>query len=374
MKEFPMSNVPRSLPRPRALTVVLSLALALVAGACSLLGLGGRPAPGMLTGRVLDTGGNPVANASVRVPNGPSATTDGTGGFRLTNVRSGRVRVDFTAGGFAETMKVYPVLAGRETRQDVALARESTVAFNAGSPGHLALPGGGGVFIPANALVRRDGQPATGTVTARVAFIDPRDPDQIVAAPGDLAVGTGAQRVPLTSGGMVRVTVTDATGAGLELASGRTAEIRLPANLVRRTGKDREDRPDSVPVTGVYLFNTTAGQWQWVDTASVASGSNFVSGQTPSLGAWINLDKPEVRTCVDVRVTNPGGAPRANTYVILFGVDYNGYTQAYTDADGRARLLARRSSTVRLNSGGKTTVVGTPAVETPCVDAGTLSF
>jgi hypothetical protein len=357
--------------------------LLLVSGGCGTGMIPGRGvnATGSIAGRVLDAGGNPVANASVRLVNGGATQTDGSGSFALS-ARAGDRIVTVGAAGFAETLRPYPVSRGQETRGDVILIPQAaSVSFQAESGGTVPLPFGGNVLIQGASLVRSDGQPATGTVRARAAFIDPRDPRQLLGSPGALAVGDGANRTPLVSGGMVRVEVTDAAGMRLDLASGATAEVRLAADLVTRTqppfpGTDTATavQPDTVLPTGLYMFNITTRQWEWVDTLQAPPGSNFLAAQAPAVNVWWNYDKEASRSCLDVRVQGPGGAPRANTHVIVFGVDYNGLTQGYTDASGRVSLLARRSSQVLINSGPQSIVRSTSGAAEPCLDAGTITY
>lgn len=359
---------------------VVAVAAALL-GACASGGPGGFFL-GTVSGRVVDVGGAPVANAAVRAENGPGTVTDGNGEFRLAGLPAGQqARVNFSAPDFAATTKVFPVLPGQDTRQDgiILVSQGAPVTFDTRSDATLALPAGGRVRIPANSLVRANGQPASGMAVARVAVIDPRDFAQVAAGPGELTIGSGAQQRPLTSGGMVRVQLTDAgTGEALDLAPGQRAAIDMPRSLVTRTqwpvmgGRDFKFPPDTVPASSIYLFDLNTGAWRWVDTLATTPGSNFVTGYTPTLGPWINLDKPEMRTCVDIQVLKADGTPNVNVYVVSFGVDYNGYTHAFTNGSGRARLLARRSSTVLVASSGKQKVVNTPGVETPCVNAGTL--
>ncbi|WP_420127965.1 carboxypeptidase-like regulatory domain-containing protein [Longimicrobium sp.] len=371
----------------RTFRVVLPCATALAAAAACASGMSGGSGvwvPGSVSGRVVDVAGSPIANAAVRASGGAATVTDGNGEFRLPGLPAGqRARVNVSAANFAETTKVFPVVAGRDTRQDaiVLISQGAPVRFDARAGTTLSLAMGGQVRIPANALVRANGQPAAGMAVAQVATIDPRDFGQLAGGPGELSVGSGAQQRPLVSGGMLRVQLTDeGTGERLDLAPGQRAEIQLPADMVTRDSwpilgerdQGRNIESDTVPVTAIYLFDLNVGEWRWIDTLTATPGSNFVTGFTPTLGPWINLDKPAVRTCVQVQVLQTGGAPRPNVLVAAFGVDYNGYTQGYTDDAGRATLLARRNSLVLVTSGGKQQTVVTPGVETPCVDAGTL--
>jgi hypothetical protein len=286
--------------------------------------------------------------------------------------------VTFAAQGFASTLQLFPVVSGRVTRKDVFLLRQSTSQLSADAGGTISLPSGVQVVVPAGALVKANGQPATGTVTVRAATIDPRNPAELLAAPGELAINGPGGRQPLVSGGMVKVDLADAQGERLDLAPGRTAEVRMPARRVTRTGTPvGEQRGDSLSAmaTTLYLFNTETRQWERVDTLQFTPGDNFLASKTPTLGPWLNFDKPEMRACLVVRVQTPSGQPRAQTHVIALGVDYNGFNSGMTGDDGRAELMVLRNAIARVNAGSATTPpIPTPGAAIPCGNAGTLTF
>jgi hypothetical protein len=152
----------------------------------------------------------------------------------------------------------------------------------------------------------------------------------------------------------------------------------MPARRVTRTGTPvGEQRGDSLSAmaTTLYLFNTETRQWERVDTLQFTPGDNFLASKTPTLGPWLNFDKPEMRACLVVRVQTPSGQPRAQTHVIALGVDYNGFNSGMTGDDGRAELMVLRNAIARVNAGSATTPpIPTPGAAIPCGNAGTLTF
>ncbi|HEU0015943.1 MAG TPA: carboxypeptidase-like regulatory domain-containing protein [Longimicrobium sp.] len=364
--------------RHRTLGGFLPFFVVALLGACSTarlpaldeaLGVGTPGEAGGLGGRVLDTAGRPIAGAQVRIAGGPGTTTGTAGEYRFPAVRpSPRLALSASADGHAAVVEHAAVSPAWETRHDVVLAPLDSAAFTAEQGATLSLPGGGSVTIQPNTLLRRDGRPAAGAVRALWAFLDPRDDARLIAGPGDLTLDTGAGAMPLVSGGMLRLELTDARGHPLELDGGRPAELRVPAELSRRPGP----RADSLPATGLYRFDDATGRWVWVRGLRMDAARRQLTVPLTGLREWVGLNRPELATCVEVVVRTAAGLTRPNTAVDAFGADYNGHTRGHTDASGRVRLLARQNATVRISAEGRSVTVATSAAATPCADAGVL--
>ena len=89
-----------------------------------------KPRGRELAGTVVDADQKPVANATVTVAGGPSATTGADGSFKLAGVATGNLVVEIKADGF--TTRTIPVLAA--TTRAVAAGRARQAA-GAGWPG-----------------------------------------------------------------------------------------------------------------------------------------------------------------------------------------------------------------------------------------------
>jgi hypothetical protein len=78
--------------------------------------------PGLITGRVVETGGNPVANARVFFVSAPqalfdiAALTDQNGGFSLAAPAPGAYTIEFAADGF-ENKRADVSIAGSEVKE-----------------------------------------------------------------------------------------------------------------------------------------------------------------------------------------------------------------------------------------------------------------
>lgn len=86
---------------------------------------------GAITGTIKDADGNAVANATVTLSNGMSATTDASGYFELTGVPSGSYTMNVTKDGFKTISQTISVVAG----QTVALETMSLVSNASSSDG-----------------------------------------------------------------------------------------------------------------------------------------------------------------------------------------------------------------------------------------------
>ena len=306
---------------------ILLIALALAAcGGGGSAGLGDAPTV-VAEGLVVDDQGVPLASASVTVVSSSTATgtdtrvtTDSEGRFRLT-LDAGTpavIRVDKT--GYAPGFRA----AGDTGRNGVVASRvvmlpvASTQTFDPTQEAVLRVPGSTSrVTLPANALVRTDGQPLSGEVTVS---LTPVDPSVDVARMPGLMVDAGSGE-PIESLGALGVTFTDASGAPLNLASGQSATLRIAA-----TPAPGATLPATFPL---YHLNERTGQWEQEGQATLktdeASGQSYYEG-TASHFSWWNADQVITRTTLNIGVTTSGLACTVppGMHVMAQGLDYNG--------------------------------------------------
>jgi len=95
--------------------------LVVASGAALTVNFTLQPGPGAVTGRVLDTSGNPIAGASVFFSNGSpavvaaTATTDATGTYTIAALTAGTYSVTASATGFGSSAPVSVVIVGGTT-------------------------------------------------------------------------------------------------------------------------------------------------------------------------------------------------------------------------------------------------------------------
>ncbi|HEX6037086.1 carboxypeptidase-like regulatory domain-containing protein [Longimicrobium sp.] len=313
---------------PGPVATMLAMLVVLVLAACVPGGIGPQ-APGggreaVVSGLVRSIQGGPVAGADVRVAGGGSARTDAEGRFSITGVRPHeRAAVWVTSDSFATAATAYPVRAGYETVVYVDLIPAAPPQrLDASRGGRMPVGSGGSLQIEPGSLVDASGRPAQGTVLVRATYIDPADPLHVQAAPGNyMAVDDRGGMRLLRTYGMVDITATDASGARLSLAPGRTATL---------------DWPDAGGAGGALYRLVDTGDWRYE-----SQGPRLV----PSLGVW-NYDTDRTYVCLQVQVTPAA----AGVVVRAHGTGYS--TQGTTDKDGRVTLAVEPNATVILRVPG----------------------
>lgn len=330
---------------------LLTLLLITTLVAC---GGGGGSGPGaqgpaltvQATGTVLDDQGVPVAGAAVSVVSGSSVadtstrvTTDSTGAFALTLDAATPAVLRVDKAGFASTLRAAdsPLSNAAVATRVMLLPVAVTLGFDAAQAAVLRVPGSvARVDLSANSLVRGDGQALVGTASVALTPIDPSA--DVARMPGLMV--DAASGVPIESLGALAVTFTDGSGAPLNLASGRSATIRIPA-----TPAAGATLPATYPL---YHLNETTGRWMQEGTATLqtdlVSGASYYEGTVSHFSVW-NADLAVTRSNVDLGSTLGGLACTvpAGLRVQAVGIDYNGATQP----DGN-NFFVRASSQVRL--------------------------
>ena len=299
-----------------------------------------------LQGTVVDDRGIAISGATVKVLSGlaklagsdvVSTGTDGSFAFTLDAVTPAVVRIE--KAGFVPMIRAAG--AARNNAQFAALVMllpvASTQSFDPTQGAVLRVPGSSArVELAANSLVRGDGQPPSGTAVASVTPIDPSR--NISDMPGLMVDATSG--TPIESLGALAVNFSDAAGAPLNLASGQTATIRIPA-----TPAAGVVLPASFPL---YYLNEATGVWTQEGTAllrsDAATGGQYYEGTVSHFSFW-NADQIYERATIDLAATVGGVACSvpAGLSVQAIGLDYNGISSP--EATG---FFGRASSQVRL--------------------------
>lgn len=294
------------------------------------------------TGTVVDDQGVPLAGATVKVlaSGTGSVTTDSTGAFALTLDAQTPAVLRVEKAGFTSTVRATAsgVSNANVATRVVMLPVAVTLSFDAAQAAVLRVPGSAArVDLAANSLVRQDGQPLSGAASVALTPIDPSA--DVGQMPGLMVDATSG--VPIESLGALAVNFTDASGAPLNLASGQSATIRIPA-----TPAAGATLPATYPL---YHLNETTGRWVQEGTATlqtdVVSGAQYYEGTVSHFSVW-NADLAITRSSVDLASTQGGTACTvpAGLRVQAVGIDYNGATQPdsgnfFVRASSRVRLL-----------------------------------
>ncbi len=311
------------------------------------------PALGSLSGRAIDAA-SAAGIAGVRVSvGGQSTTTDSTGAFNLSGVSANsRASVVFSAPTHTETVRIASISAAATTNvqarmlrvgasADVAVATGGTVTMT-GSPAQ--------VVLPANGVQRTDGTVPTGNMRVSITPIDPSSDTSVM--PGDFTTVVSSVPAPIESFGALGVTLADSAGAALNLATGRTATIRIPVAT----------RNPTVPATiPLFFFDNASGRWVQEGTATLAGtgATRYYEGTVTHFSTW-NADQVYNTVRYSGCLADANGARIAGAQVQADGVDYSGTSSATTDAGGNFSIAMRRDSQatlVGLNNGLLTNTV-----------------
>jgi uncharacterized protein YfaP (DUF2135 family) len=302
-----------------------------------------------IAGKAVDgTTGLPLAGVTVRVGTA-SATTAADGSFTLAGLAPApRAPVVFAATGYAENGRIADLVGDATTDVQARLLPVATTGTVAVATGGTVDSGTARVVLPANGVQRADGSLPTGDIAVQLTPINSALDPQLM--PGDFRTGTaGGNTAPIESFGALNVTLTDSAGAALNLRTGQTATIRIPAVSRGR------NPPTTIPL---YYYNTATGLWQEEGSATlVGTGSSaYYEGTVSHFSTW-NAD--QVYNTVFVRgcVRDAAGGVVGNAYVGSDGIDYVGTSYAYTDASGNFSLPIRAESQAAITAvaGGRLT-------------------
>lgn len=385
---FPASSLgssvaPRRTPPGRFLSqLTLGLALTgLVACSSESGGSGGsggtqsRAAATAIFGVVKDSAGAPIAGATVRV-GGASARSDDAGKFQMA-ASAGPAVVRVEAAGFAHASERVEVHGGHASAVDVRLLRETPpVDLDASAGGTVEGPRGATLEAPPGAFVDPSGNVVSGVVKVSLTPLDPGDPAQLAAAPGDFSArSAGGSVVMLESFGMMDIVVRQGDTA-LNIAPGKAVKVRIPAPATGPT-------PETMPL---WSFDLATSQWVEEGTVTLDPATRTYQAELPHLSFW-NADLPLEATCITGLVKDTSGAPLPGAKVTGRGVDYTGSSDATAGLDGRFYLALRRSSGVdvlamhkegggqerRVTSGDQGTAVPPTPGDPRCLDVGEWS-
>lgn len=317
---------------------------------------------GSVVGKVSDNNTG-AGVAGVAVTDGTVSTTSAADGtYTLANSTAAANKVvSFSKASYAAGSKVATVTASGTTRVDVALlpVAYTTAITSQATAQTLSVPGSAGqVQLPINGLVTAAGGVPSGNITANLTPIDPSSNPQLM--PGNYTTSAGGV---IESFGAMEITFTDAVGSALNLASGKSATIRIPLADSSTTP------PNTMPA---FYYNAATGKWVQEGTLTLGgtAPNQYYEGVVTHFSYW-NADQVYNTTCISGKVVNADGSPHANAKVEAQGRDYIGTSEAWTAADGTFSLNVKSSSTVIItastsNSLSQSEVVTTGAAGAVC--------
>lgn len=288
--------------------------------------------------------GNLVDNATVTIAGRSVDTTAGQ--FTLNNLpNTGDLIVEVRKDGFVATSRKASFAPGATatTIEMLMLPVTQSTQFSASNLANgitlVESNTSASVFLPAGSLI----DPATGATPTVdvVANLTPINPAANVnAMPGDYtAIDTQGVEHVIESFGALSATFNDVSGNELNLAPNTLATVRIPVSSRNNTV------PQSIPL---YYFDVSRGLWIQEGIATLDASGNFYEGTVSHFTVWnadILYDSITITGCIE----NAAGNKVANASVVLEGQDYNGSSQAYTNAQGVFNIQAKRNGVSLLN-------------------------
>lgn len=292
-----------------------------------------------LLGFVMDTNGSPLAG--VKVGSGTAVTTtDASGAFALANIEvvKGRTVVDFKKDGYFDVVRSFTE-ADKDKWEVVMVSRSNSAITDNSTYASvdnqtLSTTDGMQVKLPADAYKNAEtGKDYTGVVKTEMLYLDPDDDNFATMMPGgDLAaVDADNKTVQLVSYGMTKVEMTDNSGNKLQLKDGKEAELTFP---IPESLKD--NTPNQIPL---WSFNESTGLWEEEGLATLQNG---VYVGTVKHFSWVNLDWPESRVTVIIKVKTKKGT------LVPWTVVHVGQTTCTTNSQGEAQCYIPENTDVKI--------------------------
>ena len=296
-----------------------------------------------LTG-IVENYGMPIKGVSVLSGDQVLATTDANGVFTLNQVpnKDGRTVLKFKKAGYTDIVRAMPkvdndvwhvqMIADGNTRSASFNASEggevkvTRTVYNNGQAKEIEMK----VELP-NGYKDSKGNPYTGEVNAKMAYISPDDNNFSEAMPGgDLAaVRTNGSDAQLISYGMTGVELTDANGNALNLADGQEATVSFP---IPASMEASAATLDEIPL---WSFDEEKGIW--VEEGVAKKEGNAYVGKVKHF-SWWNLDYPESRATLKIKAVDSKGRKLQNVELNVDGqrtwyTNLEGYAEGFVPSD-----------------------------------------
>lgn len=276
------------------------------------------------SGLILDTSGNPVANASVQIGSS-TAQTNPSGLFSINGatVKERFAHVKVTKTGFINGSRVLVPTTSDNRVNIMLIPNTPTATVTSGANSEVSLPNGTKVKFD-GAFKDAAGNPYSGSVQVGLYHLKPSDTYLNETMPGSLlASNSNGEAKVLETYGMLHVELTGSGGQKLNLANGHTAEVTFEIDASQLGSS-----PATIPL---WSFDEENGIWKEEGTATRV-GNKYVGNV--SHFSWWNCDAPFAQCNLTVTVNNSANQPISNlsVYIIRPGQTYG--TSGMTNSAG----------------------------------------
>lgn len=305
-----------------------------------------NPITANLQGVVVDENGAPTVGALVIVGT-KTATTTANGFFRIKDAaldKSASV-VKIEKAGYFVGYRTFMATAGSNHVKIKLVKKQLIGTVNSVSGGAATLANGAKITLQANGIIKKAGDAYTGDVQVYAAYIDPTAADIAETIPGSfMADDKDNKRVLLKSYGMLGVELESASGEKLQIAPGKTAELKTPIPTTLWASS-----PATIPL---WYVDEQTGIWK--EQGSATKEGNFYVGNVTHFSFW-NCDVPMNAVTLSLKLVTPSGLPIVNQSCFIQSANYgNGF--GYTNGNGIASGLVPANDNLTLNVMGHCSV------------------
>ncbi|WP_312075017.1 carboxypeptidase-like regulatory domain-containing protein [Chryseobacterium sp.] len=277
-------------------------------------------------GTVLDTSGNPVSGANIKV--GTSSTqTDSKGNFIIKNasVKQNFAFIQVEKAGFIQASKTIVPTSGINRVNLMMIPATTTSVVATGATSTVSLNNGTKVKFDGS-FKDLSGNVYSGNVNVSLYHLLPSNKYLTEIMPGSfLANSSNGNAQVLETYGMIHVELTGNSGQKLQIANGHTAEITMAI--------DPSQTSTSPAIIPLWSFDETAGVW--VEEGKATKTGNFYVGNVSHF-SWWNCDANFDQCILNIDVTNSSNQPLSNVRIELIRQNQSIGTIAYTNPSGTA--------------------------------------
>jgi hypothetical protein len=324
-----------------------------------------------ISGQLFDESGLPLSGATVSTGN-HSFTTSANGLFYFKNIscKQKAQLLTISKSGYYVGYRTLQIKKGEDNFTRVrVLKMDNAQSFATNAAATIAAAGGASVKFDANSIVNKSTNAAfNGTATIYAKTIRANDANIAQLVPGALrGIATSGEENYLTTYGMLAVEIFDQTGAALQIAPGKTAEIRMPIEA-----NQLASAPSEIPL---WFFDAVTGMWKQEGSAKKV-GAEYV-GTVQHFSYW-NCDYGGPICNFDVTFTESVSGNALSGYQVnLISGGTAGSRASYTSATGSVTggIPTSSSFTLQLIDGVCNTVIYTTTFSstTTSVNLGTIA-
>ncbi len=265
------------------------------------------PVTGKITGIVVDENNNPVQNADVAL-SGNTYQTDTKGFFQINNTQLDKYVTTVTVmkAGYFKAFRSFSATASTNYISIKLIPKTLSGTVDANTGGIVNLPNGTSISLPQNGMiVKSSGAAYAGAIKVYASYIDPTSSDFAARVPGSMMGKDTSKMYVLQSTGMIAVDLETAGGQSLQLATGKTAAIKMP-----------------IPSSLIGKAPATINTWSlddrgiWVKEGTATKNGDHYDMQVTHFSFW-NCDVPANAVYLTIHVKDQNNNPLPNAWVQL---------------------------------------------------------